>query len=280
MEKKLPKVVFKVNKAEYSILDNMGIRPNDRPYSLIPNKFFEDCSIITYPEIKQNMYTINTRGEIFNIITNTQLTCYMKNNGYYAVTLQTYNGAKMFLVHRLVAYQFCNPPLDYFNKIVNHIDNNKWNNCANNLEWITMAANNQHAIEVKTGASTYITNGRPIVKEDFVRFICEQFEKGKSNTEIMRENGMEINNANHTLLRDIRGGYTWSSISRQYNFDVSSKKHAYTKEEKEVIKNHLKSGKTIKEVFAIMNGREYVASTDRRDSLYRTIQTISASIVA
>jgi hypothetical protein len=252
----------------------------ERQYSLVPVQFFEALQYITYPGVKPGMYLINTRGIIFNATTRVILTNYDTDadSDYQAVTLQTVAGGKKFLVHRLVAYQFCNPPIDFANRIVNHIDTNKRNNFANNLEWVTVAANNQHAREFYNGTNTFIVNKRPIVNENFVRYLCEEFQKGKSNTEIMNWFGMELNNSNHTLLRDIRGGYTWRHISSQYNFDRSSKKHAYSKEEKETIKKYIYQEKTDKEIFAIMNGREYIASTDRLDSLYRTIYTIRASL--
>jgi len=257
--------------------NNDGI---ERPYSLVPGQFFEALHYITYPGVKTGMYLINTRGMIFNARTSAMLTNYDTDadSDYQAITLQTVTGGRKFLVHRLVGFQFCNPPIDYPIRIVNHIDTNKRKNFVNNLEWVTVAANNQHAREFYKGTNTFIVDKRPIVNEDFVRYVCEEFEKCKSNTEIMNFFGMEINNANHTLLRDIRGGYTWRNISKEYTFDTSSKKHAYSDEQKLTIKEHIRQGKTDVEVFAIMNGREYVASIDRLDSLYRTIQSLRTAI--
>lgn len=67
---------------------------------------------------------------------------YHYNRGYKSIT---YNG-KNYAIHRLVALNWCvNPDPDNFN-IVNHIDGDKTNNCANNLEWCDHAHNNEHAI--------------------------------------------------------------------------------------------------------------------------------------
>jgi len=48
-------------------------------------------------------------------------------------------------VHRLVALAFCPQPVDC--NIVNHIDGDKLNNVATNLEWTTIRGNNRHAYE-------------------------------------------------------------------------------------------------------------------------------------
>lgn len=56
--------------------------------------------------------------------------------------------AKIVTVHRLVATAFCHR--DPSRPMVNHMDGNKQNNYADNLEWVTAAENNRHA-EVELG---------------------------------------------------------------------------------------------------------------------------------
>ena len=53
--------------------------------------------------------------------------------------------AKLVRIHRLVASAFIPSPVG--KKIVNHIDGNKQNNVATNLEWTDHAGNNKHAYE-------------------------------------------------------------------------------------------------------------------------------------
>lgn len=58
------------------------------------------------------------------------------HNGYFYVSLSDDRGkAKGFLVHRLVCEAFHENPKD--KPCVNHIDENKTNNTATNLEWCT-----------------------------------------------------------------------------------------------------------------------------------------------
>ena len=68
------------------------------------------------------------------------------NCGYLRVTLVRLDHSKVrFSVHRLVAIHFVN---GYEEELtVNHIDGNKHNNCADNLEWVTHKENLEHAMK-------------------------------------------------------------------------------------------------------------------------------------
>ena len=66
--------------------------------------------------------------------------------GYKVVTLSKNGKRKSYLVHRLVAMAFIDNPLQ--KETVNHIDGNKLNNSAENLEWATQKEQKVHAIEM------------------------------------------------------------------------------------------------------------------------------------
>ena len=63
--------------------------------------------------------------------------------GYGRVFLSQRNKVTTKYVHRLVAENWCTNPLNY--KEVNHIDGNKENNMAYNLEWVSRKENCVHA---------------------------------------------------------------------------------------------------------------------------------------
>jgi hypothetical protein len=63
--------------------------------------------------------------------------------GYMYVSLSKGGKAKKYKVYRLVAEAFIPNPNDY--KTINHIDENKENNCVENLEWCTTFYNNQYS---------------------------------------------------------------------------------------------------------------------------------------
>lgn len=70
----------------------------------------------------------------------------VSNEGYRRVAV----ARKSYQMHRLIAETFCPNPNNY--PIVNHIDENKLNNCADNLEWCTYQHNNSHGTARKRAA--------------------------------------------------------------------------------------------------------------------------------
>lgn len=94
-------------------------------------------------------------------------------NGYLLVSLSAGGKSKSFLVHRLVALCFIKN--DHNLPCVNHIDGDKENNNAANLEWCSHAQNNLHAYRVlgkKAARSTLgkfdekHPNAKPVVAID------------------------------------------------------------------------------------------------------------------
>lgn len=102
----------------------------------------------------------------------------VRESGYCVVNLWSYRDGdkkmKQHRVHKLVAESFVPNPEN--KPIVNHIDGNKENNSANNLEWCTHSENMIHSYEnglhnVEKGKKTTKLN------EDQVREIRERYEK-------------------------------------------------------------------------------------------------------
>lgn len=70
------------------------------------------------------------------------LSTYLNNKGYVCV-----QAGKVEAVHRIVAQTFVNNPNPDLYKQVDHIDSNKLNNCADNLEWVTVQENLKRAYD-------------------------------------------------------------------------------------------------------------------------------------
>ncbi len=67
------------------------------------------------------------------------------SNYYWQVTLYDNGSHRKFTIHRLVATAFVKNNNNL--PCVNHIDGNKLNNHADNLEWCSFSENNQHAYD-------------------------------------------------------------------------------------------------------------------------------------
>ena len=91
-------------------------------------------------------YLVYSDGRIYSNLTKKflKLDCH---GSYAKITLRIEGNPKRFSVHRLVAYLFCNPPYNYSDLEVDHLDNNHFNNSAENLEWVTCTENNRRARE-------------------------------------------------------------------------------------------------------------------------------------
>lgn len=92
------------------------------------------------------LYAISDEGQIFNLRTGHEKHKVVMQSGYEYIHLNKGDkNGRMFRVHRLVAKAFIPNP-DRLPQ-VNHINGNKQDNRASNLEWCTPLQNQRHAIE-------------------------------------------------------------------------------------------------------------------------------------
>lgn len=84
-------------------------------------------------------YLVSNTGLVFSNLTNKILKFNRMNNGYLSVELFNKGKSKRLLVHRIVAQSFIDNPNNY--PVINHKDENKYNNNVDNLEWCTQKYN-------------------------------------------------------------------------------------------------------------------------------------------
>lgn len=99
-----------------------------------------------YQKIDGFPYSVTRDGVVRNDRTGHIKQAALANSGYYFVRLWVNGKGKNFFVHRLVAQAFVQNPEN--KPEVNHIDGDKTNNVASNLEWVTGAENKRHCREV------------------------------------------------------------------------------------------------------------------------------------
>lgn len=100
----------------------------------------------------EGRYEVNQLGQIKATKSGKILSPQLGSNGYYKIGLRKLAGGNKVreILHRLVAKAFI--PNPHNKPQVNHIDGNKLNNNACNLEWVTASENSQHAFD--TGLRT------------------------------------------------------------------------------------------------------------------------------
>ena len=94
-------------------------------------------------KVGKSVYFVSTDGTIYNKKFR-PLKPSLKKSGYFEVNLYGEEKPKSALVHRLVAEAFCKKSEG---NEVNHINGNKEDNRAENLEWVTRRENLKHAYE-------------------------------------------------------------------------------------------------------------------------------------
>lgn len=103
----------------------------------------------------EGLYMVSNMGDVYSVRRRKALTP-DDVRGYKQVTLQSNGNRKRYKVHRLVALAFV--PQTEGMTIVNHKDENKSNNRADNLEWCTVTYNNAYGSRTKRSAETQIRN--------------------------------------------------------------------------------------------------------------------------
>lgn len=151
----------------------------------------------------EKYYKISNLGNIFSFYKNRLLKPHKCKNGYSYVMLVNGNTKKYYSLHRIVAKHFV---LGYSNErcFVNHINENKTDNRAVNLEWCTMAYNN-----------TY--NGK-------TQRCCKAINQFSKNGLLVKtwKSAREIERALHISYKNISaccrglrksaGGYVWNFV--------------------------------------------------------------------
>lgn len=101
---------------------------------MLPKRIWKDI------EGYEGIYQISNLGEVKILKTKKIKKPYFRKNcKYEMINLNKNKTQKSFLVHRLVAKTFIPNPNNY--PIINHKDENKLNNCVENLEWCTQKYN-------------------------------------------------------------------------------------------------------------------------------------------
>lgn len=186
--------------------------------------FSMDFENETWKEIEGygGRYQISNYGRLWNVATQSMMKPQLKKTGYLQVNLMKPN-KKMVSerVHRLVALYFCKKP-DGCN-VVNHIDSNKTNNNAENLEWTTVSGNTKHCYEhnekfrkqvnenaIKAAHKTILT----LKVKDKDGFLIGIFKGYQNAAEALGVNEKTVRNIMLGKFKSNRKGYIITAIAK------------------------------------------------------------------
>lgn len=106
----------------------------------------------------EGLYKISNWGRVWSCKQNKILILHRCNNNYVYVALHKNNKVKTFRIHRLVAYHFIDNPNNLAE--VNHIDEDKDNNCILNLEYCSHKYNCNHGTRIYRSVKG---NSKPVI---------------------------------------------------------------------------------------------------------------------
>lgn len=154
-------------------------------------------------------YVVSNMGRVCNVRTNHILKQQTLKNGYHVcvVSCGSRSNKKVIRVHVAVAKLFVENPNNLHE--VNHLDGNKDNNSADNLEWCTHGDNMKHAIQtglISTRCGEL--NGNSKLTGDDIKFIRENYvprDQEFGARALARKYGVH-----HTTISHIVNGIVWN----------------------------------------------------------------------
>ena len=157
----------------------------------------------------EGKYQVSNYGRVKSLYTNKLKNTAIKNTGYECVDLYINGKRENKTIHRLVAMAFITNPNSY--KVINHIDGNKVNNNANNLEWCTQSYNIKHSYD----NNLHIPTIEKAINSRKRKILCHQNNK-KYNSIIEAAKDLNLNTGKVCEVckgtRNHTKGYTFEYI--------------------------------------------------------------------
>lgn len=149
-------------------------------------------------------YNINTKSYGIAILPDKIVKPQLNQYGYYRIGLTKNSKRTHHSVHRLVAEAFILNPDNL--PCINHKDENKQNNCVDNLEWCTRKYNSNYGTCIKRRAEKY---KRPIRCVE-TGVIYDSITMASKTTGIVLSNISAV--CNHRVGYKTAGGYHWEFL--------------------------------------------------------------------
>jgi len=165
----------------------------------------------------EGIYQVSDDGKLKNLRYNKILKTYLNNRGYEMVDLSLNGTREKYTVHRIVATAFCD---GYFDGAeVDHIDDDKKNNKASNLRWVTRKQNvrktlynGTHNVATAQNAAK-IKNKKPVAMLSENGVVLMTFESAKEAGEFVGLSSSQIGRVCNGV-RKTAAGYRWTFLNK------------------------------------------------------------------
>jgi hypothetical protein len=140
----------------------------------------------------------------------------LNKNGYLQVSLYRNRVRKCCYIHRLVAESFISNPNNF--PQINHINANKKDNSAINLEWVSPSKNMQHAYEnglLKNPSRKGENNTNVKLTEKQAIEIYRRVKNGEKYKVLCEEFGVKKD-----VISKIKRGKTWNYLNKDLLADI------------------------------------------------------------
>ena len=151
-------------------------------------------------------YQVSNKGRVRNKRNGYILKPFADRYGYLRLSIGNTDNV---YIHKLVCQAFNGNPPNY-NYQINHIDSNRQNNCASNLEWVTHQDNIRYsslAGRYNIGKHRGSHNGRSKLCEQDVAAIRQMLNSKMPVSHLARQFGV-----GWTTIQHIKNGDTWVGI--------------------------------------------------------------------
>ena len=163
----------------------------------------------------EGLYEISDQGRVKSLRSQLIMRQDLGNSGYGRVQLSKDGYKRRYLVHRLVAFAFCSGYKEGLE--VNHVDGNRLNNAAKNLEWVTRSMNTLDTVRRGTFPYENFRKAQAVATANRMRKVEQLDKQGNfiarfnSQAEASRATGAQQTKISEACRgkRHTAGGYKW-----------------------------------------------------------------------
>ena len=232
----------------------------------------EEWRVCTYPGVKPDMYEVSSWGRVRNKKTSVIINgC--NTRGYLSISIMISDKlSKLFLKHRLIAWEFLERSERFMDLHINHIDGCGLNNNPKNIEIVTAKQNAYHA--TFTGLTPHLKGEEctmTSLTNDIVEKICSIIVSHKGVIKDIMTNLHDENiDISISVLNNILYKRSWIEISDKYFERNQFQHHLIENDVVEICELLLKMNFNVKDVVRIFNETHDIVLTKR--NVYRILE--------